>query len=91
MHVKTVKFLQHLLFRWYIESTNNWGSTLMLHHYIFFYIFNSGLTPVKVRPGSATGCSSIEIDFVVHEFIIGDKLHPQNREIYRMLEEMNVY
>ncbi|XP_022558081.2 pentatricopeptide repeat-containing protein At1g08070, chloroplastic-like [Brassica napus] len=53
--------------------------------------WKSGLTPVKVRPGSATGCSSIEIDFVVHEFIIGDKLHPQNREIYRMLEEMNVY
>ncbi|WZZ56812.1 hypothetical protein YC2023_056919 [Brassica napus] len=36
------------------------------------------------------GCSSIEIDSVVHEFIIGDKLHPQSREIYRMLEEMDV-
>ncbi|KAL0865258.1 hypothetical protein Bca101_044376 [Brassica carinata] len=35
------------------------------------------------------GCSSIEVDSVVHEFIIGDKLHPQSREIYRMLEEMD--
>ncbi|XP_010501370.1 PREDICTED: pentatricopeptide repeat-containing protein At1g08070, chloroplastic [Camelina sativa] len=36
------------------------------------------------------GCSSIEIDPVVHEFIIGDKFHPRNREIYGMLEEMEV-
>ncbi|KAG7645510.1 Pentatricopeptide repeat-containing protein chloroplastic [Arabidopsis thaliana] len=36
------------------------------------------------------GCSSIEIDSVVHEFIIGDKFHPRNREIYGMLEEMEV-
>ncbi|CAN7097881.1 unnamed protein product [Brassica rapa subsp. narinosa] len=36
------------------------------------------------------GCSSIEIDSVVHEFIIGDKLHPQSIEIYGMLEEMDV-
>lgn len=35
-------------------------------------------------------CSSIEVDSVVHEFIVGDKLHPQNREIYGMLEEMDV-
>ncbi|CAN8295040.1 unnamed protein product [Cochlearia groenlandica] len=34
------------------------------------------------------GCSSIEIDSTVHEFIIGDKFHPQNREIYEMLEDM---
>ncbi|CAA7026245.1 unnamed protein product [Microthlaspi erraticum] len=36
------------------------------------------------------GCSSIEIDSVVHEFVIGDKFHPRNREIYGMLEEMEV-
>ncbi|XP_010475598.1 PREDICTED: pentatricopeptide repeat-containing protein At1g08070, chloroplastic [Camelina sativa] len=36
------------------------------------------------------GCSSIEIDSVVHEFIIGDKFHPRNREIYGMLDEMEV-
>ncbi|KFK43124.1 hypothetical protein AALP_AA1G083500 [Arabis alpina] len=36
------------------------------------------------------GCSSIEINSVVHEFIIGDKFHPQNREIYGMLDEMDV-
>lgn len=36
------------------------------------------------------GCSSIEIDSVVHEFLIGDRFHPRNREIYGMLEEMEV-
>lgn len=35
------------------------------------------------------GCSSIEVDSVVHEFIIGDKLHPRRREIYHMLEEID--
>ncbi|KAF8116226.1 hypothetical protein N665_0020s0078 [Sinapis alba] len=36
------------------------------------------------------GCSSIEVDSVVHEFIIGNKFHPQSREIYGMLEEMDM-
>ncbi|ESQ36085.1 hypothetical protein EUTSA_v10006910mg [Eutrema salsugineum] len=36
------------------------------------------------------GGSSIEINSEVHEFIIGDKVHPRNREIYGMLEEMEV-
>lgn len=36
------------------------------------------------------GCSFIEIDFVVYEFIIGDKFYLQSIEIYGMLEEMDV-
>ncbi|XP_072986049.1 pentatricopeptide repeat-containing protein At5g48910-like [Typha latifolia] len=34
------------------------------------------------------GCSSIEMDGVVHEFIAGDGGHPRKKEIYKMLDEM---
>lgn len=34
------------------------------------------------------GCSSIEIDGVVHEFFVGDPSHPEMREIYSMLDRM---
>ncbi|KAJ4953175.1 hypothetical protein NE237_030007 [Protea cynaroides] len=35
------------------------------------------------------GCSSIEVDNMVHEFFAGDMKHPNSKEIYLMLEEMN--
>jgi len=34
------------------------------------------------------GCSSIEVDGLVHEFIVGDTKHWGSKEIYVMLEEM---
>ncbi|MQL97313.1 hypothetical protein Taro_030000 [Colocasia esculenta] len=34
------------------------------------------------------GCSSVEIDGVVHEFLAGDTRHPRSKEIYTMLQEM---
>lgn len=34
------------------------------------------------------GCSSIEHRGVLHEFIVGDKSHPQTNEIYHKLSEM---
>ncbi|KAI3953644.1 hypothetical protein MKW98_017468 [Papaver atlanticum] len=34
------------------------------------------------------GCSSIELDGVVHEFIVGDITHSGKKEIYEMLDEM---
>lgn len=34
------------------------------------------------------GCSLIEMNGVVHEFVAGDQSHPQSREIYSKLEEM---
>ena len=34
------------------------------------------------------GCSLIEVDGVVHEFVKGDSSHPQSSEIYDMLEDM---
>lgn len=34
------------------------------------------------------GCSSIEVDNVVHEFFSGDGTHPQSVELHRMLDEM---
>ncbi|PKI41251.1 hypothetical protein CRG98_038363 [Punica granatum] len=35
------------------------------------------------------GCSSIEVDNTVHEFLARDTKHPRCQEIYLMLEEMN--
>lgn len=35
------------------------------------------------------GCSSVEVNNKVHEFLAGDTKHPKSREIYLMLEEMN--
>ncbi|XP_010260127.2 PREDICTED: pentatricopeptide repeat-containing protein At3g62890-like [Nelumbo nucifera] len=34
------------------------------------------------------GCSSIEIDNTVHEFIVGDKTHSQTQDIYAKLDEI---
>ncbi|XP_050383745.1 pentatricopeptide repeat-containing protein At2g02980, chloroplastic-like [Argentina anserina] len=34
------------------------------------------------------GLSSIEVNGTVHDFMMGDKTHPQTREIYEMLAEM---
>lgn len=34
------------------------------------------------------GCSSIELDGVVHEFRKGDKSHPKTKEIYILLDEL---
>ena len=33
-------------------------------------------------------CSSIEVNNKVHEFLTGDKKHPNSKEIYMMLEEI---
>lgn len=35
------------------------------------------------------GCSSLEINGVVHEFIAGDKTHPQLLQIHQLLETIN--
>ena len=35
------------------------------------------------------GCSSIEVNGFVHEFIVGEKTHPQMQEIHRFFEKMN--
>ncbi|XP_021735063.1 pentatricopeptide repeat-containing protein ELI1, chloroplastic-like [Chenopodium quinoa] len=34
------------------------------------------------------GCSSIEVNNKVHEFLAGDLRHPKSKDIYKMLEEM---
>ncbi|XP_043715833.1 pentatricopeptide repeat-containing protein At5g48910-like [Telopea speciosissima] len=34
------------------------------------------------------GCSSIELDGVAHEFVVGDTNHSRKKEIYEMLDEM---
>ncbi|KAI9083243.1 hypothetical protein K1719_034775 [Acacia pycnantha] len=35
------------------------------------------------------GCTSIEIDSFVHEFLVGDKSHPQSENIYEMLNAID--
>ncbi|KAL2488374.1 putative pentatricopeptide repeat-containing protein [Forsythia ovata] len=35
------------------------------------------------------GCSSIEVNNEIHEFLLGDIRHPQKEAIYRKLEELN--
>ncbi|KAK4270936.1 hypothetical protein QN277_019700 [Acacia crassicarpa] len=35
------------------------------------------------------GCSSIEINSIIHEFFSGDLRHPQRKRIYEKLEELN--
>ncbi|CAK8577157.1 unnamed protein product [Lathyrus sativus] len=34
------------------------------------------------------GCSSIELKGLFHQFLVGDRSHPQSREIYLFLDEM---
>lgn len=34
------------------------------------------------------GCSSIEMDGIVHDFVAGDTSHPRSKEIYEMLHEV---
>ncbi|XP_057448141.1 pentatricopeptide repeat-containing protein At2g20540-like [Lotus japonicus] len=42
------------------------------------------------RVDKAPGCSSVEIDGVVMEFIAGEKTHPQMDEIHSILEKMHL-
>lgn len=35
------------------------------------------------------GCTSIEVGSVVHEFLVGGKAHPLNKDIYQMLDEID--
>ncbi|XP_073058791.1 pentatricopeptide repeat-containing protein At5g66520-like [Primulina eburnea] len=39
---------------------------------------------IKKNPG----CSFIELDGVIHEFLAEDNVHPQSKEIYRSVEDM---
>lgn len=39
---------------------------------------------IKKEPG----CSSVEVDGIIHEFIVGDNSHPLSREIYAKLDEI---
>ncbi|KAH6776976.1 Tetratricopeptide repeat superfamily protein [Perilla frutescens var. frutescens] len=46
------------------------------------YLNDRGLKKV---PGS----TSIEVDSIVHEFLVSDRTHPRSDDIYRMLEEVD--
>ncbi|XP_010268183.1 PREDICTED: putative pentatricopeptide repeat-containing protein At5g59200, chloroplastic [Nelumbo nucifera] len=36
------------------------------------------------------GCSSIEVNNEIHEFLLGDLKHPQREAVYKKLEELNI-
>ena len=46
----------------------------------------------KMEKGGITkepGCSSIEVNNAIHEFLSGDLRHPERKRIYKKLEELN--
>ncbi|BFG26181.1 hypothetical protein CerSpe_124550 [Prunus speciosa] len=36
------------------------------------------------------GCSFVEVDKMVHRFLVGDKSHPQTHDVYAKLKELNL-
>ncbi|WOL17031.1 Pentatricopeptide repeat-containing protein [Canna indica] len=36
------------------------------------------------------GCSSIELNGMFHQFLVGDRSHPQTKQIYSFLDEMSI-
>ncbi|CAN1120294.1 Pentatricopeptide repeat-containing protein At1g08070, chloroplastic [Linum perenne] len=42
------------------------------------------------RMKKVPGCSSIEVDSMVHEFLVSDKTHSQSNEIYKMVDEIDL-
>ncbi|KAL6287421.1 hypothetical protein ACE6H2_011811 [Prunus campanulata] len=37
------------------------------------------------------GCSFVEVDKMVHRFLVGDKSHPQTHDVYAKLKELNLW
>ncbi|KAK9290892.1 hypothetical protein L1049_009071 [Liquidambar formosana] len=62
------------------SSANRWRDALKLRK------------AMKERNMTKTpGCSSIELDGVIHEFRKGDKSHPKSKEIYILLDEFTCH
>uniref|UniRef100_A0A7N0V578 DYW domain-containing protein n=1 Tax=Kalanchoe fedtschenkoi TaxID=63787 RepID=A0A7N0V578_KALFE len=43
---------------------------------------------LRTRALRTPGCSWIEVDNTVHEFFMGDKMHPRTEQIYAMIREL---
>jgi pentatricopeptide repeat protein len=65
-----------LLSNMYAKS-NRWGDVRQLRHVI-----------MEKGVNKEAGCSLIEMDGVIHEFVAGDRSHPMSREIYFKLEKV---
>ncbi|KAJ8750438.1 hypothetical protein K2173_015577 [Erythroxylum novogranatense] len=59
------------------KSLNKWGGAKRIRELM-------EAKGIKKPPG----CSLIEVDGIVHEFVKGDSFHPQSKEIYRILADM---
>ncbi|XP_068648503.1 pentatricopeptide repeat-containing protein At1g59720, chloroplastic/mitochondrial [Aristolochia californica] len=58
-------------------SANQWNDVGIIRR----LMFEKGVT-------KEPGCSSIELDGIVHEFLAGDSSHPRAKEIYDMLRKI---
>ncbi|XP_016649001.1 PREDICTED: pentatricopeptide repeat-containing protein At1g08070, chloroplastic-like [Prunus mume] len=53
---------------------------------------NVKLAEVSAQKGlkKSPGCSFVEVDKMVHRFLVGDKSHPQTHDVYAKLKELNL-
>lgn len=58
-------------------KTRKWDSVSGLRQYM-------RVSRLKKEPG----CSSIEVNGIIHEFVVGDNSHPLSKEIYSKLDEI---
>lgn len=67
----------HVLLANIYSLTGNWDEAKTLRE-------NIAATGKKKTPG----CSSIELNGMFHQFLVGDRSHPQTKELYMFLDEM---
>ncbi|PKU59727.1 pentatricopeptide repeat-containing protein At5g48910-like [Dendrobium catenatum] len=67
----------YILFANLYASTGRWKDALTVRR-------TMKIRGVELEPG----CSLIEVDGMVHEFLVGDRGHPSSNDIYDMLDKM---
>ncbi|KAK9112239.1 hypothetical protein Scep_019758 [Stephania cephalantha] len=67
----------HILLANMYSSSGRWNEANIVRE-------RAGIVGMKKIPG----CSSIELHGIVHQFLVGDRAHPQTMHIYMFLDEM---
>lgn len=67
----------HVLLANIYSSTGNWNEARTLREKL-------AVSGKKKTPG----CSSIELNGMFHQFLVGDRSHPQTKQLYLFLDEM---
>ncbi|XP_068664800.1 pentatricopeptide repeat-containing protein At2g42920, chloroplastic [Aristolochia californica] len=77
-----------------LDSGDNCGYILLSNAYAAVGRFSDTMEVRSLMKGKRmrkeTGCSLIEVNGVVHEFVVGGTLHLQSKEIYALLDELGV-